>query len=101
MTFIENNDGNWLREETQLKNIVEDIADVIWEIPSPAVITESANNTVVSFQSLKESNALLVEEALSREVLRSLTSNEVCQLCCLFVTRCMPIKPQERVRNGV
>ena len=57
----------------QLKNIVEDIADVIWEIPSPAVITESANNTVVSFQSLKESNALLVEEALSREVVRFLT----------------------------
>ena len=73
MTFIENNDGNWLREETQLKNIVEDIADVIREIPSPAVITESANNTVVSFQSLKESNALLVEEALSREVVRFLT----------------------------
>lgn len=73
MTFIENNDGNWLREETQLKNIVEDIADVIWEIPSPAGITESANNTVVSFQSLKESNALLVEEALSREVVRFLT----------------------------
>ena len=70
---MENNDRNWLREETQLKNIVEDIADVIWEIPSPAVITESANNTVVSFQSLKESNALLVEEALSREVVRFLT----------------------------
>lgn len=73
MTFIENNDGSLLREETQLKNIVEDIADVIREIPSPACITESANNTVVSFQSLKESNALLVEEALSREVVRFLT----------------------------
>ena len=73
MTFIENNDSNWLREETQLKNIVEDIADVIREIPSPAVITEKANNTVVSFQSLKESNASLVEEALSREVVRFLT----------------------------
>lgn len=73
MTFIENNDRNWLREETQLKSTVEDIADVIREIPSLAVITESANNTVVSFQSLKESNALLVEEALSREVVRFLT----------------------------
>ena len=73
MTFIENNDGNWLREETQLKSIVEDIADVIREIPSPAVITESAINTVVSFQLLKESNASLVEEALSREVVRFLT----------------------------
>ena len=73
MTFIENNHSNWSREETQLKNIVEDIADVIREIPSPAVITESAINTVVSFQSLKESNALLVEEALSCEVVRFLT----------------------------
>ena len=97
MTFIENNDGNWLR---QLKSIVEDIADVIREIPSPAVITESAINTVVSFQLLKESNASLVEEALSREVVRFLTSSEMCQLCCLFLTRCMPVKPQERVRNG-
>ena len=73
MTFIENNDSNWLQEETKLKNIVEDIADVIREIPSPAVITEIANNTVVSFQSLKESNAMLVEEALSHQVVRFLT----------------------------
>ena len=73
MTFIENNDSNWLQEETKLKNIVEDIADVIREIPSPAVITEIANNTVVSFQSLKESNAMLVEEALSHQIVRFLT----------------------------
>ena len=77
VTLMEDDDSNCSREEIPLDNIVDDTADVLRGSPSRILIIVSA----FFFFSFQESNTLPVEENLSREEVRSLTSSEVCQVC--------------------
>ena len=77
VTLMEDDDSNCSREEILLDNIVDDTVDVLRGSPSRILIIVSA----FFFFSLQESNTLPVEENLSREEVRSLTSSEVCQVC--------------------
>ena len=74
---MEDDDSNCSREEILFDNIVDDTADVLRGSPSPILIIVSA----FFFFSLQESNTSPIEENLSREEVRSLTSSEVCQVC--------------------
>ena len=77
LTLMEDDDNNCSREEIPLENIVDDTADVLRGSPSRILIIVSA----FFFFSLQESNTSPIEENLSREEVRSLTSSEVCQVC--------------------
>ena len=77
VTLMEDDDSNCSREKIPLDNTVDDTVDVIRGSPSRVLIIVSA----FFFFSLQESNTLPVEENLSREEVRSLTSSEVCQVC--------------------
>ena len=77
LTLMEDDDSNCSREEIPLDNIVDDTADVLRGSPSPILIIVSA----FFFFSLQESNTSPIEENVSREEARSLTSSEVCQVC--------------------
>ena len=77
LTLMEDDDSNCSREEIPLENIVDDTADVLRGSPSRILIIVSA----FFFFSLQESNTSPIEENLSREEVRSLTSSEVCQVC--------------------
>ena len=77
VTLMEDDDSNCSREEISLNNTVDDTADVLRGSPSRIIIIVSA----FSFSSLQESNTSPIEENLSREEVRSLTSSEVCRVC--------------------
>ena len=74
---MEDDDSNCSREEIPLDNIVDDTADVLRGSPYRILIIVSA----FFFFSLQESNTSPIEENVSREEARSLTSSEVCQVC--------------------
>lgn len=73
--LMEDDDSNLLREKIPLDNIVDDTVDVIRESPSRVLIIISA---FFSFTHFTTGNTLPLEENLSREVVGSLISSEVC-----------------------